>query len=84
MSDAPIANVRGSIRTRYCTGHLGDIGVPLDDAPMDFSAQFEANLGGRWYTFDARNNYPRIGRMPPRVRDDSKRPRPSLVVKRSS
>jgi transglutaminase-like putative cysteine protease len=30
---------------------------------MDFSAWFEAFLGGRWYTFDARHNVPRIGRI---------------------
>jgi transglutaminase-like putative cysteine protease len=30
---------------------------------MDFSAWFEAYLGGRWYTFDARHNRPRIGRI---------------------
>jgi transglutaminase-like putative cysteine protease len=30
---------------------------------MDFSAWFEVYLGGRWYTFDARNNMPRIGRV---------------------
>jgi transglutaminase-like putative cysteine protease len=40
-----------NIPARYCTGYLGDIGVPLDDSPMDFSAWFEAYLGGRWYTF---------------------------------
>jgi len=27
------------------------------------SAWFEAYLGGEWYTFDARNNIPRIGRV---------------------
>ena len=52
-----------NVPARYCTGYLGDIGVPLDDAPMDFSAWFEAYLGGRWYTFDARHNKPRIGRI---------------------
>jgi transglutaminase-like putative cysteine protease len=52
-----------NIPARYCTGYLGDIGVPLDDAPMDFSAWFEVYLGGRWYTFDARHNKPRIGRI---------------------
>jgi transglutaminase-like putative cysteine protease len=52
-----------NIPARYCTGYLGDIGVPPDDAPMDFSAWFEAYLGGRWYTFDARHNKPRIGRV---------------------
>lgn len=50
-----------NIPARYCTGYLGDIGVPLADAPMDFSAWFEVYLGGRWHTFDARNNIPRIG-----------------------
>ena len=52
-----------NIPARYCTGYLGDIGVPPLDAPMDFSAWFEAFLGGRWYTFDARHNTPRIGRI---------------------
>jgi transglutaminase-like putative cysteine protease len=49
--------------TRYCTGYLGDIGVPPSVAPMDFSGWFEVYLGGRWYTFDARHNVPRIGRV---------------------
>ncbi|MDG4603331.1 MAG: transglutaminase family protein [Defluviicoccus sp.] len=48
---------------RYCTGYLGDIGVPVSADPMDFSAWFEVYLGGAWYTFDARNNIPRIGRV---------------------
>ena len=52
-----------NIPARYCTGYLGDIGVPKDPAPMDFSAWFEVFLGGRWYTFDARHNRPRIGRI---------------------
>jgi transglutaminase-like putative cysteine protease len=52
-----------NIPARYCTGYLGDIGVPLAPYPMDFSAWFEAYLGGQWYTFDARNNTPRIGRV---------------------
>jgi len=51
------------IPARYCTGYLGDIGVPRVDAPMDFSGWFEAYLGGAWYTFDARHNRPRIGRV---------------------
>ena len=51
-----------NIPARYCTGYLGDIGVPYA-GPMDFSAWFEAFLGGRWYTFDARHNHPRIGRI---------------------
>jgi transglutaminase-like putative cysteine protease len=52
-----------NIPARYCTGYLGDIGVPPSDAPMDFSGWFEAFLGGDWYTFDARHNTPRIGRV---------------------
>jgi len=52
-----------NIPARYCTGYLGDIGVPAMDAPMDFAAWFEVYLGGEWHTFDARNNTPRIGRV---------------------
>ena len=52
-----------NIPARYCTGYLGDIGVPPPYGPMDFAAWFEAFLDGRWYTFDARNNMPRIGRV---------------------
>jgi transglutaminase-like putative cysteine protease len=52
-----------NIPARYCTGYLGDIGVPLSVAPMDFSAWFEVYLGGMWHAFDARNNTPRIGRI---------------------
>jgi len=52
-----------NIPARYCTGFLGDIGVPASDAPMDFLAWFEVFLGGEWHTFDARNNVPRIGRL---------------------
>jgi transglutaminase-like putative cysteine protease len=52
-----------NIPARYCTGYLGDIGVPRDPAPMDFSAWFEAYIGGHWHTFDARHNHPRIGRV---------------------
>ena len=47
---------------RYVAGYLGDIGVPVS-GPMDFSAWFEAYLDGRWWTFDARHNKPRIGRV---------------------
>ncbi len=52
-----------NIPARYCTGYLGDIGVPKADSPMDFSAWFEAYLDGQWYAFDPRNNIPRIGRI---------------------
>jgi transglutaminase-like putative cysteine protease len=52
-----------NIPARYCTGYLGDIGLPPPYAPMDFAGWFEVYLGDRWYTFDARNNTPRIGRV---------------------
>jgi transglutaminase-like putative cysteine protease len=52
-----------NIPARYCTGYLGDIGVPPVPDPMDFSAWFEVLLAGGWYTFDARHNQPRIGRI---------------------
>lgn len=52
-----------NIPARYCTGYLGDIGVPPVDLPMDFSGWFEVYLEGRWHTFDARHNVPRIGRV---------------------
>jgi transglutaminase-like putative cysteine protease len=52
-----------NVPARYCTGYLGDIGVPPDPAPMDFSAWFEVWLGGAWHTMDARHNKPRIGRL---------------------
>jgi transglutaminase-like putative cysteine protease len=52
-----------NIPARYVNGYLGDIGIPPEPFPMDFSAWFEAYLGGRWYTFDARHNIPRIGRI---------------------
>jgi len=51
-----------NIPARYATGYLGDIGVPARP-PMDFSAWFEAYIGDDWWTFDARNNRPRIGRV---------------------
>ncbi len=52
-----------NIPARYVNGYLGDIGVPADPAPMDFSAWFEAYLEGGWQTFDARHNKRRAGRI---------------------
>jgi transglutaminase-like putative cysteine protease len=52
-----------NIPARYCTGYLGDIGVPPPHGTPDFAAWFEAFLDGQWYTFDPRNNVPRIGRI---------------------
>lgn len=52
-----------NIPAAYVNGFLGDIGVPPDPAPMDFSAWFEAYIDHRWVTFDARHNAPRTGRV---------------------
>ena len=51
------------IPARYCTGYMGDIGIPPEPEPMDFSGWYQAYLSGQWYTFDARHNVPRIGRI---------------------
>jgi transglutaminase-like putative cysteine protease len=52
-----------NIPARYCTGYLGDIGMPPPYAPMDFAAWFEAYLDGSWHVFDPRNNVPRAARV---------------------
>jgi transglutaminase-like putative cysteine protease len=52
-----------NVPARYCTGYMGDMDLPALVGDMDFSAWFEAYLGGRWYVFDARHNYPRAGRI---------------------
>jgi transglutaminase-like putative cysteine protease len=52
-----------NIPARYCTGYLGDVGMPPPYGVMDFAGWFEAYLGGQWHTFDPRNNMPRIGRI---------------------
>lgn len=52
-----------NIPARYCTGYLSDLGTPLPYPPGDFAAWFEAWVGGRWHTFDPRNNVPRVGRV---------------------
>ena len=52
-----------NIPARYCTGYLGDYGTLPPYGTMDFAGWFEAFLGDRWYTFDPRNNIPRIGRV---------------------
>ncbi len=52
-----------NIPARYCTGYISDIGVPPPHDPMDFGAWMEVFLGGQWWTFDPRNNAPRIGRV---------------------
>lgn len=52
-----------NIPARYCTGYLGDIGTPPPYPPGDFAAWMEVFLDGSWWTFDPRNNTPRIGRI---------------------
>ena len=52
-----------NIPARYVFGYIPDIGIPPPDSPMDYCAWFEAYLDGGWYTFDARLNQPRIGRV---------------------
>ncbi len=52
-----------NIPARYVNGYLGDIQVTKPADPMDFAAWIEVYLGGRWWTFDPRNNVRRIGRI---------------------
>ena len=52
-----------NIPARYVCGYLADIDVPPDFRPMDFHAWFEVWLDGAWRTFDARHNFPRVGRI---------------------
>jgi transglutaminase-like putative cysteine protease len=52
-----------NVPARYCTGYLSDVGTPKPYPAGDFAAWFEAYLGGKWQTFDPRNNVPRIGRF---------------------
>ncbi len=52
-----------NIPARYAYGFLPDIDVPPPFTPMDFHAWFNAFIDGHWYTFDARYNVPRIGRI---------------------
>ena len=53
-----------NIPARYVSGYLGDIGVPVDPAAMDFSACMEVYLGDAWHSFDVRHNARRIGYLP--------------------
>jgi len=52
-----------NIPARYCTGYLGDVGMPPPYPPGDFAAWLEVYLDGNWHIFDPRNNMPRIGRI---------------------
>ena len=52
-----------NVPARYVAGYLPDIDVTPPDLPMDFCSWFEAWIGGQWWTFDPRNNGPRVGRV---------------------
>jgi len=52
------------IPARYVFGYMPDIGIPGPYPPMDFHAWFEVWMGEQWWTYDARFNTPRIGRVP--------------------
>ena len=52
-----------NIPARYAFGYIPNIGIPPPYEPADFCAWFEVYLSGRWHTFDARINEPRIGRV---------------------
>ncbi|MEA2219733.1 MAG: hypothetical protein QOJ35_2359 [Solirubrobacteraceae bacterium] len=52
-----------NIPARYVFGYIPAIDCPPMTEAMDFAAWFEAYVGGRWHTFDARNNTPRTGRV---------------------
>jgi len=52
-----------NIPTRYVTGYVPDVGCWDPGSPMDFHAYMQVYVGHRWYTFDARFNVPRIGRI---------------------
>jgi transglutaminase-like putative cysteine protease len=52
-----------NIPARYVTGHLPEIGAVVGGTPEDFHAYCEVYLGHQWFTFDARFNTPRIGRI---------------------
>ena len=52
-----------NIPARYVFGYLPEIDVEVNPHPMDFAAWMEVYLGGRWFTFDPRNNEHRKGRV---------------------
>ena len=52
-----------NLPARYVSGHLPEIGFVVSSHPEDFHAYCEVYLGGRWFTFDARFNAPRTGRI---------------------
>ncbi len=52
-----------NLPARYVTGYLPDVGYQDPGTPMDFHAYFQVYVGGRWHTYDARFNVPRLARI---------------------
>jgi transglutaminase-like putative cysteine protease len=52
-----------NIPARYTFGYLPVIDAAPLEHPMDFCAWMEVFLDGSWWTFDPRNNQPRVGRV---------------------
>ncbi|MDR3404903.1 MAG: transglutaminase family protein [Chthoniobacter sp.] len=52
-----------NVPTRYVTGYVPDVACWDPGSPMDFHAYMQVYVGHRWYTFDARFNEPRLGRI---------------------
>ncbi|MFI5040293.1 MAG: transglutaminase family protein [Acidimicrobiales bacterium] len=53
-----------NIPARYAFGYIPDLDLSTAaGTTMDFCAWMEVFLGGRWWTFDPRNNVPRAGRV---------------------
>jgi transglutaminase-like putative cysteine protease len=52
-----------NIPARYAYGYIPEIGITPTGTEMDFCAWMEVYLSDRWWTFDPRNNIPRIGRV---------------------
>lgn len=52
-----------ALPARYVFGYLPDADVEPAKVPMDFYGWAEVYLGGRWWTFDPRNDARRVGRV---------------------
>ncbi len=52
-----------NLPARYVSGYVPEIAYLDPGNPNDFHAYCEVYLGGRWQIFDARYNFPRIGRI---------------------
>lgn len=52
-----------NIPARYCSGYMLHQDGPEEPREPEFAAWFEAYLDGQWFSFDARFNEPRRGRI---------------------